>query len=127
MGNAGATEFEVHAAARLAHADGFIQALPHKYASIIDDTASTLSGGERQRLALARALLKPAPILVLDEPTSSLDLATEALIADTLQQVRRARTIIAVTHRLEITRTADHVVCLENGHLVGDTGTREVA
>jgi ABC-type multidrug transport system fused ATPase/permease subunit len=127
MGNPYASESEVHAASRLAHAETFILALPHQYDSVIDDSGSTLSGGERQRLALARALLKPAPILVLDEPTSSLDAATEALIAETLQHVRRDRTVIAVTHRHLIIRSADHVICLDNGRVASDTERREVA
>ena len=118
---------EVMAAARLAHADAFIESLPHAYDTMIDDTASTLSGGERQRLALARALVKGAPVLLLDEPTSSLDANTESLINDTLQLLRRDHTVIVVTHRLDITCTADHVVCLADGGVTIDSAAQEVA
>lgn len=127
MACADATNADLVEAVRMAHADGFVEALPDKYDTVIDETASTLSGGERQRLAIARALLKGAPILVLDEPTSSVDAGTEAALNDTLMRIRQDRTVIVVTHRLDITRRADQVVTLAGGGRVTDTRRREVA
>jgi ATP-binding cassette subfamily C protein CydD len=126
MGRADATLADIVGAARLAHADRFIDSLPEGYATVIDETASTLSGGERQRLAIARALVRRAPVLLLDEPTSSLDDQTASLIADTLRRVRHERTVIVVTHRLGLAAMADHVVTLDNGRITADA-FREVA
>jgi ATP-binding cassette, subfamily B, bacterial len=111
----------------MAHIDAVITALPQGYDTVIDEHASTFSGGERQRLALARALVKDAPILLLDEPTAALDELTEAAIDDTLRRLRRDRTLIVVTHRMAITSEADHVVVFEDGQVVADMRTREVA
>jgi thiol reductant ABC exporter CydD subunit len=117
-----ATIQEVVAAARLAEADDFIAALPQAYESLIDDTASTLSGGERQRLAIARALLKPAPVLLLDEPTSSLDRHSESLIVKALQRIGRQRTVLVAAHRLATVRHADCIIVLDDGR-VAESGT----
>jgi ABC-type multidrug transport system fused ATPase/permease subunit len=117
-----ATIQQVVAAARLAEADDFIAALPQAYESLIDDTASTLSGGERQRLAIARALLKPAPVLLLDEPTSSLDRHSESLIVRALQRIGRQRTVLVAAHRLATVRHADRIIVLDNGR-VEESGT----
>ena len=117
-----ATIEDVTAAAGLAEADAFIAALPQAYDTVIDDTASTLSGGERQRLAMARALLKPAPVLLLDEPTSSLDRQSEALIVTTLHRIARQRTVLVAAHRLASVRHADQIVVLDGGR-VAESGT----
>jgi ABC-type multidrug transport system fused ATPase/permease subunit len=108
----------VRAAARMAQADAFVSALPAGYDTRIDDTASTLSGGERQRLAIARALLKRSPVLVLDEPSSSVDAETEEMLAATLARVARERTVLMVTHRAATLRHADTIIALEGGRVV---------
>jgi ATP-binding cassette subfamily C protein CydD len=118
IGRPDASIDEVRGAARLAHADEFIAALPQGYDSHLDESASTLSGGERQRLAIARALLKGAPILVLDEPTSNLDAESEALVADSIARVGGDRTVLIVAHRLHTIRHADAIVVLDGGRVV---------
>jgi thiol reductant ABC exporter CydD subunit len=122
IARADATIDEVREAARLAHADGFISALPLGYDSHLDESASTLSGGERQRLAIARALLKGAPILVLDEPTSNLDAESEALVVDSIARVASNRTVLIVAHRLHTIRNADAIVVLDGARVV-ESGT----
>ena len=113
---------DVVAVARLARADAFISRLPNGYATALDETASTLSGGERQRLAIARALLKQTPVLVLDEPTSSLDAQTESHIADLLTEIARKRTVLVIAHRPQTVRRADRLVILQAGRVV-EVGT----
>jgi thiol reductant ABC exporter CydD subunit len=115
---------EVEAAARHAQAHAFIAALPDAYDTIIDDSASSLSGGERQRLALARALLKPAPILLLDEPTSSLDRTSEALVVGALDRLRLDRIVLVAAHRLATVQGADQVLVLDEGRIV-ERGSHE--
>jgi ATP-binding cassette subfamily C protein CydD len=122
VARADATIEDVVAAARLAEADGFIASLPQAYETPMDETASTLSGGERQRLAIARALLKRSPILLLDEPTSSLDRESEALIIRALDRIRRERTVLVVAHRLATVRGADRIIVLDKGRLA-ESGT----
>jgi thiol reductant ABC exporter CydD subunit len=128
MGRADASSFDLEVAARSARIDDTIRRLPDAYDTVIDENASALSGGERQRLAIARALLKQAPILILDEPTSSVDTETEALLNETLAQLRRTRTVIVVTHRLDVIRQADQIIHLDGGRLARALATsREVA
>jgi ATP-binding cassette subfamily B protein len=98
-GRPGATAQEVEAAAHAANAHAFIAALPHGYDTQVWERGMRLSGGERQRVALARAYLKDAPILILDEPTSSVDVGTEAVILEALERVMRGRTVFMITHR----------------------------
>ena len=119
-----ATDEELQRAAMAAHADEFIQALPNGYDTPVAEGGVTLSGGERQRLALARAFVKDAPILILDEPTSSLDAATEALILDGLERLTEHRTTIVIAHRLSTIRRADQILFLQNGSIV-ERGTHE--
>lgn len=117
LGRPQATLDDVRAAARMAEADDFITALPDGYETAIDEAAVRLSGGERQRLAIARALVKPAPVLVLDEPSSSLDPVSEAAIARVLARLARERTVIVIAHRHATIERADRIVRLHDGRL----------
>lgn len=121
-----ATDLEVRRAAQAAHADGFITALPDGYATSVAEGGASLSGGERQRIALARAFLKDAPILILDEPTSALDAATEALILDSLSRLMAGRTTIVIAHRLSTIRKANQILFLHEGRLVERGTHREL-
>ncbi|HEY7120280.1 MAG TPA: ATP-binding cassette domain-containing protein, partial [Tepidisphaeraceae bacterium] len=101
-----------------ANADGFIRALPQGYDTVIGERGASLSGGERQRLAIARAILKDAPILILDEPTASLDAATEAAVMEALGRLMAGRTVIVIAHRLSTVRKADAVAVIDGGRVV---------
>jgi glucan exporter ATP-binding protein len=127
MGDPDATAEEIEAAARLAGAHDFIAARPEGYASPVGDRGQGLSGGERQRIAIARALLKDAPILILDEATAALDVATEARLQESLDRLRAGRTTFVIAHRLSTIRTADRVVVLDRGHVVEQGGFDELA
>ena len=118
LGRSNATDSEIEVAAHAANAHAFITALPHGYRSAIGERGSTLSGGERQRLAIARAFLKDAPILILDEPTSALDATTEHAIVDALSRLTHGRTTFIVAHRLSTIRNATTIVVLEEGTVV---------
>jgi ATP-binding cassette, subfamily B, bacterial len=109
---------EVVAAAVAAHVDDFIRRLPQGYDTVIGERGATLSGGEKQRLALARAFLKDAPILILDEPTSALDARTESLLLDALERLRQGRTTFIIAHRLSTIRNADRILVLDRGRIV---------
>ncbi|MFI5215075.1 MAG: ABC transporter ATP-binding protein [Candidatus Limnocylindria bacterium] len=116
-----ASEAEVQAAARIACADGFIAALPRGYDTLLGERGARLSTGQRQRLSIARAVLKDTPILLLDEPTASLDAATEQQLLGNLAAWGRDRTILLVTHRASTLRHADRIVLLERGRVL-ETG-----
>jgi ATP-binding cassette subfamily B protein len=124
FGRRGASEQEIIAAAVTANADEFIQRLPDGYDTLVAERGSTLSGGEKQRIAIARAVLRDAPILILDEPTSSLDAASERVVIDALERAAAGRTTLIIAHRLSTVRLADRVVVLEQGH-VAEEGSRE--
>jgi ATP-binding cassette, subfamily B, bacterial MsbA len=111
-------------AARAALAHDFIMRLPEGYDTMIGERGLRLSGGERQRIAIARALLKNAPILILDEATSSLDTESEALVQGALQNLISGRTVFVIAHRLTTVRHADRIVVLEGGR-IADSGTHE--
>ena len=117
-GNPQATRQQVIAAAQQAEADGFIQGLPNGYDTMVGERGQRLSGGQRQRIALARAILKNAPILVLDEATAAVDNETEAAIQRSLLQITANRTTLVIAHRLSTVRHADHIVVLEHGRIV---------
>ncbi|MFN8471141.1 MAG: thiol reductant ABC exporter subunit CydD [Anaerolineae bacterium] len=117
-----ATQAEVEAAARAAHADEFILALPRGYDTPIHERGVRLSGGQRQRIAIARAFLKDAPLLVMDEPTSHLDVESEVLIRDALMRLMRGRTVLVIAHRLEMAYQADQIVVLDRGRAVARGG-----
>jgi len=118
LGRADASAEEVIAAARAAQIHDRIMALPEGYATRLADEGAALSGGERQRLAIARALLKNAPVLILDEATASLDLDNEALIQQALAAVCEGRTVVAIAHRLWTVRDADQILVLDQGRIV---------
>ena len=119
-----ATDEEVREAARNAMADEFIQALPQGYDTLIGERGAKLSGGQRQRLAIARALLKNAPILILDEATSHLDTESEMLVQKALGNLITGRTVLVIAHRLSTIRRADQIVVIEAGR-IKETGTHE--
>jgi ABC-type multidrug transport system fused ATPase/permease subunit len=123
-GRLDATEDEIIAAARDANAHDFIMQLPDKYETLIGERGAQLSGGERQRISVARAFLKDAPILILDEPTSSIDSKTEAVILDALERLMTGRTTFMVAHRLSTIRHADKILVLNQGQLV-EQGTHD--
>ncbi len=118
LGRPGANRIEVIAAARLAHADEFINRFPQGYDTLIGEQGVTLSGGQAQRIALARAFLQDAPLLILDEPTANLDPATEAALQDSLTHLLQGRRALIVAHRLSTVRRADRIVVLDQGRVV---------
>jgi ATP-binding cassette subfamily B protein IrtB len=119
-GNPAAGDDEVAAAMRLARVDELIGRLPDGAATVVGEAGSALSGGERQRVSIARALLKPAPLLLVDEATSALDTENEAAVVDALTADPRARTRVIVAHRLASIRHADRVLFVDNGRIVED-------
>jgi ABC-type multidrug transport system fused ATPase/permease subunit len=119
-----ATEEQVRAAARAANADDFIAGLPNGYATEIGERGAQLSGGERQRICVARAFLKDAPVLILDEPTSSIDSKTERVILDALDDLMVGRTSFMIAHRLSTVRHADQILVLEQGR-IAERGTHD--
>lgn len=112
LANTGATDAEIIAAARAANAHEFIERLPQGYETVLDERGSNLSGGERQRLCLARALLKDAPVLLLDEATAAVDAESERLIRRAVDALGTSRTVVTVAHTAEMTRAADVTVTL---------------
>jgi ABC-type multidrug transport system fused ATPase/permease subunit len=118
FGRPGATDEEMTNAARVANAHQFITELPEGYDTLIGERGVKLSGGQRQRLAIARAVLRDAPILILDEATSSVDTETELLIQQALERLMRGRTTVVIAHRLSTVRKADKIVVLQEGRIV---------
>ncbi len=116
---------QIREAAAAAYADDFIMELPRAYDSVIGESGLRLSGGQRQRLAIARALLKNAPILILDEATSQLDSESEALVQKALQNLMHGRTTLVIAHRLSTVTAADRIVVMEEGRVV-EEGAHEV-
>jgi ATP-binding cassette subfamily B protein len=123
-GRLDATDDEVMTAARAANAHEFIAALPQGYETKLGERGAKISGGERQRIAMARAFLKDAPVLILDEPTSSIDSRTEAVILDALELLMEGRTTLIVAHRLSTLRRANRVVVINGGQVV-EQGTHD--
>jgi ATP-binding cassette, subfamily B, bacterial len=116
-GRLDATPQEIEDAARAAHAHEFISHLPKKYDTEIAEAGGGLSGGERQRLSVARAILKNAPVLILDEPTSSLDAISEEIVFAALRRLRVGRTTVVIAHRLSTVRDADRILVLDGGRI----------
>ena len=123
-GRLDASMTEIEASARAAHVHELVRRLPQGYQTVVAEGGATLSGGERQRLGIARALLKNAPILILDEPTSSMDAISESEIFDALESLRANRTILVIAHRLSTIRHATRILVLDDGRLVAQ-GTHE--
>ena len=124
FGRPGATEAEIDEAARVANATEFIEQLPDGYDTLIGERGVKLSGGQKQRLAIARAVLKDAPILILDEATSSVDTETEQLIQQALERLMEGRTTLIIAHRLSTIRNADQILVLNHGRII-EQGTYE--
>jgi subfamily B ATP-binding cassette protein MsbA len=124
FGKPGVSEGDIIEAARMAYADEFIWQLPEKYNTFIGDRGLKLSGGQRQRIAIARAILKNPPILILDEATSSLDSVSEALVQKALDELMKGRTTIVIAHRLSTIKHADRILLIESGK-IADMGRHE--
>jgi ABC-type multidrug transport system fused ATPase/permease subunit len=125
-GRLDASRDEIRRAAVAAHADEFISRLERGYDDEIGETGSGLSGGERQRMSIARAVLKDAPILILDEPTSSLDAISEEIVFTALRRLRAGRTTIVIAHRLSTVRDADRILVLDRGRIVASGRHEEI-
>ncbi|MCL4272743.1 MAG: thiol reductant ABC exporter subunit CydD [Anaerolineales bacterium] len=126
LGKADATHEEVVRAAKAARLHDFIESLPEKYETIIGESGARLSSGQAQRLALVRAFLKDAPILILDEPTSALDPETESLLEESTRELMRGRTVITIAHRLNTIFQADRIIVLDEGRIIEQGTHREL-
>jgi thiol reductant ABC exporter CydD subunit len=115
VGNGAASDAQMQTAAVLAGADRFVRDLPLGYETVIGDGGRTLSAGEQRRIALARAFVRDAPLLILDEPTADLDPASARIVGDAIERIRPGRTVLVIAHRSELVRTADRVVLVEAG------------
>lgn len=118
VGRQSATDEEVYAVAKLAHCEEFIEKLPDGYDTMLGENGKTLSGGERQRISIARALLKNAPIILLDEATASLDVNNESLIQEAISTLIQNKTVLVIAHRVRTFAGADKIVVLEEGKVV---------
>ena len=124
--NSQASEKQIRQAAHLAQIDETIMNLPHGYNSVVGERGTMLSGGERQRIAIARAILQNAPILILDEATSALDSEAEIMIEKALQNIIKDKTVIAIAHRLSTLRSMDRIIVLENGKIIEEGSIDEL-
>ncbi len=124
IGKSGATDEEVLEAARLANCEEFVELLPDKYDTWIGENGSELSGGERQRISIARAFLKDAPVILLDEATASLDAENETAIQEALSRLIKDKTVLIIAHRMRTIANADHIVVLKDG-VVAEQGSPE--
>ena len=122
IGRKDASDEEVKAAARLAHCEEFIEKMPEKWNSMIGENGSELSGGERQRISIARAFLKDAPIILMDEATASLDVDNESLIQESVSRLIKNKTVLIIAHRMRTVDGADKIVVLKDGR-VAETGS----
>jgi subfamily B ATP-binding cassette protein MsbA len=121
-GRPSATEQEIAEAAKLANADEFIAKMPDGYHTMVGERGLTLSGGQRQRIGIARAIIRNAPILILDEPTAALDTESEKLVMEALQRLMKGRTVLTIAHRLSTIRDAHKIIVLKDG-VVAEEGT----
>jgi subfamily B ATP-binding cassette protein MsbA len=124
FGRPDADDDDVVAAARLANADEFITRMPDGYDSHVGERGHTLSGGQRQRIGIARAFIRDSPILILDEPTASLDAESEELVIEGLERLMKGRTVIIIAHRLSTIRDADRILAIADG-VVAEDGTHD--
>ncbi len=122
IGRKDATDEEVMAAAKLANCEDFIEKMPQKWDTMIGENGSELSGGERQRISIARAFLKDAPIILMDEATASLDVDNESLIQEALSKLIKDKTVLIIAHRMRTVDGADKIVVLKDG-VVAENGT----
>ena len=120
FGRFDATDEEIEQAARAAHAHNFIMELPDGYDTIVGERGGTVSGGQRQRIAIARALLRNSPVVVLDEATTGLDPESASLVMDAIEQLVAGRTTLAVTHDADVALRADRVVWVQDGQVLLD-------
>ena len=118
FGNPNASEEEIIAAAKAACCHDFIMTLPEGYDTMIGEGGSTLSGGEKQRISIARAILKNAPIVILDEATASIDPENEHLIQQAISKLTRGKTVIVIAHRLATIENADQILVVDHGKIV---------
>jgi ATP-binding cassette subfamily B protein len=125
-GKLNAEDAEIAGAAHLAHAEEFIKDMKEGYDALVGERGVKLSGGQRQRIAIARVMLKDAPILILDEATSSLDSVTEKTIQENLDRAMGRKTVIAVAHRLSTIAHLDRILVFDNGHIVEDGSHNEL-
>lgn len=123
-GRPGATDAEIIAAAKMANADEFIMKMPHGYDTLVGERGLTLSGGQRQRIGIARAIVRNSPILILDEPTASLDAESEQVVMQALEKLMEGRTVITIAHRLSTIRDTNKIVVIKDG-AVAEEGTHE--
>ena len=115
LGDPDADDVRVRRAAELAGAHDFVSALPDAYATVVGDGGRPLSAGERRRIAIARAFLRDAPLVILDEPTADLDRGSASLVRDAIERLRDGRTVLLVAHRPELAAVADRVVVIDDG------------
>ena len=125
-GNPNATDEAVYESAKLAEVTEFVEALPEAWATLVGEGGHRLSGGQRQRLAIARAVLKDAPLLILDEATSAVDNETEAALQRSINKITQGRTAVIIAHRLSTVRNADRILVLDNGGIREDGGHDEL-
>ena len=124
FGRPGATEDEMIAAAKKARCHDFIMALPQGYDTVVGEGGGTLSGGEKQRISIARAILKDAPVIILDEATASIDPENEHLIQQAISELTRGKTIITIAHRLATVQSADQILVVDDGR-IAERGTHD--
>ena len=126
LGRRGATDEEVYAAARAARCDEFVRELPEGYQTMVGENGSTLSGGERQRISIARALLKDAPVILLDEATASLDVENETAVQEAISRLVKDKTVLIIAHRMRTVAGVDHVVVLADGGVAQEGAPAEL-
>ncbi|WP_264921889.1 ATP-binding cassette domain-containing protein, partial [Mycobacteroides chelonae] len=127
VGHPTAADEEARGAMALARVNEIIERLPDAEQSRVGEAGTALSGGERQRVSIARALIKPAPVLLIDEATSALDTENETAITDAINNDPRPRTKIMIAHRLSAIRNADHVLFIDNGHIIEQGSITELS